>query len=197
MIKAIYIVHTNTGGLAAGAPLTINYAEPLTPPESLQPSSEHQQRLTQLPDPLLEPLHTPNLPAPTPADLNHSTHLSPLTTIVPTKRTYPAEKQPSPISSLVAPFALVQRPSQTGPRPTDRVTKAPLENMERWKFRAILPRLVERWPEGLISLGKTPTTSSNLRRGRMLMKGRWMFLRLLKSVCAQGFFQFRRRYPLT
>jgi hypothetical protein len=135
MIKAIYIVHTNTGGLAAGAPLTINYAEPLTPLESLQPSSEHQQRLTQSPDLLLEPLHTPNLPALTPANLNHRMHLSPpndprLTTIVPTKRTYPVEKQPSPISNLVAPFALVQRPSQTGPRPTDRVTKAPLEHMK-------------------------------------------------------------------
>lgn len=148
MTKAIYTVHTNTGGLAAGAPLTINHAEPLTPAESLQPSPEHQQRLTQLPDPLLEPLHPPNLLALTPADLNHRTHLSPptgprLTTIVPTKRTYPAEKQPSPISNLVAPFALVQGPSQTGPRSTDRATKTPLENMERWKLWAILPRLTE------------------------------------------------------
>jgi hypothetical protein len=189
MIKATYTVHTNTGDLAAGAPLTINYAERLTPPESLQPSPGHQQRLTQPPDPLLEPLHPPNLPALTPADLNHRTHLSPpidprLMTIVPTERTYPAEKQSSPISNPVAPFALVQRPSQTGPRPTDRATKAPLENMERRKFWVILPRLTERWPERLISLGKTPTSCSNLRRGRMLMKGRLMFLRLLKSVCA-------------
>lgn len=170
MIKVIYTVHTNTGDLAAGAPLTINYAERLTPPESLQPSPEHQQRLTQPPDPLLEPLNPPNLSALTPADLNHRTHLSPpidlrLTTIVPTKRTYPAEKQPSPTSNPVAPFALVQRPSQTGPRPTDRATKAPLENMERREFRAILPRLTERWPERLISLGKTPTSCSTFGAG--------------------------------
>ena len=147
MIKAIYTVHTNTGDLTAGAPLTINYTERLTPPESLQPSPEHQQRLTQPPSPLLELLHPPNLPALTPADLNHRTHLSPpidprLTTIIPTK-TYPAEKQHSPISNPMAPFALAQRPSQTGPRLTDRATKAPLENMERRKFRAILPRLRE------------------------------------------------------
>lgn len=112
MIKVIYTAHTSAGSLVSGAPFTINYVEPLTPPESLQPSPEHQQRLTQPLDPLLEPLHPPNLPALAPADLNHRTHLSPpidprLTTIVPTKRTYPAEKQPSPISNPMALFALI------------------------------------------------------------------------------------------